>query len=329
MAKGSKPKAGSRAFWPKKRAARIYPTLKVPKSEKVQPLGFAAYKAGMARVEFTDQRSESPTSGQEVVIPVTVLESPPLTAAGIILLKLKTLGWREIKRVMAEKLSKDLKRKTSVPKKPSQAGLQEIEKIVSGEGADKKYNIRLLVHTQPRSALGKRKPEVFELPLGGKLAEKLNYAKEKLGGEIKPEEVFSEGEFIDVSAVSKGKGFQGPVKRFGIKVRPRKHEKKRRHVGTLGPVTPGRVLPGKIAMAGQLGFQTRTEHNKFILKIGEGNVTPKGGFPNYGDVRGQYIILKGSIPGPKKRLVMLKKPSRPPSKAEKIEIKELFLDSQQ
>ncbi len=327
MAKRHRPRKGSRAFWPKKRAARIYPVVRARGSDKAQPLAFAAYKAGMARAEFLDHRKDSPTEGQSVVMPVTILQAPPLAVAGVTVFRLCPEGLREVRRVMAPKLSRDLARKTSVPKKPTSDPLQGVDKIVSdGSG---KYDIRLLVHTRPKEAFGKKKPELFELPLGGKLADKLGYAKAKLGGEIKAGEVFSEGEFIDVSAVTSGQGFQGPVKRFGIKIRPRKHEKKRRHVGTLGPVTPPRVLPGKLAMAGQLGFQTRTEYNKCILRIGEGDATPKGGFVGYGELKGQHIVLKGSVPGPRKRLIMLRKAMRPPAKPGKTEVRELLLQSQQ
>jgi len=326
MVKTHKPRAGSRGFWPKKRAARMYPVLRnVPAGSKAQPLAFAAYKAGMAQVEFSDRTEESPSFGMDAITPVTVLEAPPLVVAGITLLRFETGGWREVKRTLAEKLSKDLSRKTSLPKK-AHAHLQEMEKTVADGGT---YDIRLLVHTQPKSAFGKKKPELFEIPLGGKLEEKLAYAKSKLGSELKAEEVFAEGELVDVSSVTTGKGYQGPVKRFGIKIRPRKHEKKRRHVGTLGPVTPGRVLPAKIAMAGQLGFQTRTEYNKLLLRIAAGSASPKGGFLGYGEVNGPHMIIKGSLPGPKKRLIMLRKPTRAPAKPEKIEIKELLLESQQ
>lgn len=326
MSKTSKPRAGSKAYWPKKRAARMYPRLNAPDGSKVQPLGFAAYKAGMVRAEYTDHRGEdSPTSGMDIVAPVTILECPPLVVAGVTLLKLTASGWTESKRIMAEKLSKDLKRKTAVPKKPK-TDFSEIDKVVAGEG---KFDVRLLVYTQPKTATGKKKPDLFELPLGGKTEEKIAYAKEKIGHEIKAEEVFSEGEYIDVSSVTKGKGTQGPVKRFGIKVRPRKHEKKRRHVGSLGPVTPRRVLPGKLPMPGQLGFQTRTEYNKYIMKINKGKASPKGGFINYGEVDGPYMVLKGSVPGPKKRLIMIKKARRPPAKAEKMDVKELLLYSHQ
>lgn len=330
MSKTSKPRAGSRAFWPRKRAARIYPRVKSPRRDKAQPLGFAAYKAGMLRVEVTDRRGEdSPTSGLDIIIPVTVLECPPLVVAGITVMKLTAMGWKEQKTFMAEKLSKDLSRKTSVPKKQPKPNLEEIDKMLSEEGADKRYDVRLLVHTQPRAATGKKRPDLFELPLGGGLSEKVSYAKEKIGKEIKAAEVFGEGEYIDVSSVSKGKGTQGPVKRFGVKVRGRKHEKKRRHVGTLGPVTPRRVLPGKLAMPGQLGFQTRTEYNKVILKLGEGMASPKGGFIKYGEVNGPHILLKGSVPGPRKRLIILKKAQRPPAKQEKMEVKDVLLYSQQ
>jgi large subunit ribosomal protein L3 len=190
-------------------------------------------------------------------------------------------------------------------------------------------DIRLLVHTQPReSGIGKKKPEVFEISLGGDVQKKWVYAKEKLGGEIKASEVFKDGEYVDVSAVDKGKGFQGPVKRFGITIRPRKHEKKRRHTGVIGVRGVARVLPGKIAMAGQLGFQTRTEFNKVVMKIGNDGINPKGGWINYGNVKGDFILLSGSVPGPRKRLVMIRKGIRT-KKTEPMEIKEVFLESQQ
>ena len=119
-------------------------------------------------------------------------------------------------------------------------------------------------------------------------------------------------------------------KRFGIKVRGRKHDKKQRHVGVLGPRNVARVLPGKIPYAGQLGFQTRTEYNKKILQLGSGGLNPKGGWLSYGPVKGDFIVLKGSVPGPRKRLIILERPARPPkSGREPVEIKEIVLESQQ
>ena len=67
-------------------------------------------------------------------------------------------------------------------------------------------------------------------------------------------------------------------------------------------------------MAGQLGFFKRTEYNKRILKIGEDGkeIVPKSGFVNYGIIKGDYVVLEGSGPGPRKRLIVLKSAIRPP-----------------
>jgi len=326
MAKGHKPRAGSRAFWPRKRAKKIYSRPKAhPEVKEAVPLYFAGYKVGMTQVSFVDNRKGSVTEGQDIVKPVTVLDCPSLRVCAIQVYRKSEGGLKRIKTIWAENLSKDLDRKLKIPKKIDpkteiQALDGQIEKIA---------DIRLLVHTQPRgSGIGKKRPEFFELGLGGDVQKKWGYAKQKLGGEIKASDVFKDGEWVDVSAVDKGKGYQGPVKRFGIIIRPRKHQKKRRHTGVLGVRNVARVLPGKIAMAGQLGFQTRTEFNKRVMKVGSGEINPKGGWLNYGLIKGDYLLLSGSVPGPKKRLVMIRKGLRA-KKVEPIEIKEIFLESQQ
>ena len=318
MARHHKPKAGSRAFWPRKRAKRIYPTVRTKSTEKeAKPLSFAAYKAGMTQVAFISTSGSA--KGQEIVNAATVLDCPPLVVAGYKVYKRSPYGLFEKTAVMAEKLDKNLSRKTSVPNKPKQKDVKE-------EGLDE---VRLLVHTKPRDAgIGKKRPELFEIDLSGDVKAKLAYAKGKLGQELKPEEVFKKGEYIDVRAISTGKGFQGPVKRFGIKVRSRKSKGKMRHLGTMGPHTPNRVMPGIIAQAGQMGFQARTEYNKRVLQIGKGNVTPKGGFLRYGVVEGPYMLLEGSVPGPKKRLIMLRKGLRA-GKDEPVEVSKIALESQQ
>ncbi|MEE9406423.1 MAG: 50S ribosomal protein L3 [Candidatus Aenigmarchaeota archaeon] len=323
MSKHRKPKAGSRAYWPKKRAKRIYPRLKAIEGEAPKPLGFAAYKAGMTEVSIVNTKKASPTEGQDVVKAVTVLDCPSLAVCGIRAYRETTEGIRNVGTVWAEKLSKDLERKTRTPKKKGKK-LEEMEKELENI-----HYIRILVHTRPReSGLRKKTPELFEVPLGGDVKKQFEFAKGKLGGELKASEVFEEGEWIDVQGVTKGKGYQGPVKRFGIKIRPRKHEKKRRHVGCLGPRNVARVLPGKLAMAGQLGFQSRTEYNKRIVRLGTGGVSAKGGFVNYGVVPGDYILIEGSIPGPKKRLVMLR-PGLRANQKDQIQLKEVYLQQQQ
>jgi large subunit ribosomal protein L3 len=73
-----------------------------------------------------------------------------------------------------------------------------------------------------------------------------------------------------------------------------------------------------VAQAGQMGYHKRTEYNKKILKIGEQSeadqVNPKGGFVKYGLVKNDYILVKGSVPGPSKRLIILRKGIRANSK---------------
>jgi len=341
MAKGHKPVAGSRAYWPKKRANRIYQSFKTYPSAaagegaEAAALAFAGYKAGMTRVVFVDSRKGSRTEGQEVSVPVTVLDCPALVVCGIRVYQKTPAGIKTLKTIMAEKLAKDLSRKIIPPKKKGAGNATENTIKLIDEQVEKLHDIRILVHTKPReSGIRKKKPELFEVALGGSgISKKWEYAKQKLGGEIAVEDVFRGGEWIDVKAVTIGKGFQGPVKRFGVKIRSRKNQGKRRHIGNIGSTGVGRVLPGKIAMAGQLGFQTRTEYNKKILKIGkvpEAEVNPRGGFINYGLVKGDYVLVQGSVPGPRKRLVLFRKGIRAPAKGrEPLEIKEVFLDSQQ
>jgi len=326
MAKHHKPVAGSRAYWPKKRAKRIYPSIRTRAVKSEGPLSFAGFKAGMTQVKCVDNTKDSLTEGEEVIKPATVIECPPLMVCGIKTYIKDHDGLKNNATIWSEKLDKDLDRRFKVPKKPDRSKVSVIDKQ-----AEKLADVRLLVHTKPRgSGIGKKKPEVFELGIGGDAAAKWNYAKERLGSELKVSDVFRDGEWIDVSSVTTGKGFQGPVKRFGIKVRPRKHEKKRRHTGVIGTRGVARVLPGKIAMAGQLGFQTRTEFNKRIISIGSGKLTPKGGWLRYGEIDNDYIVLRGSVPGPKKRLIMMRKGLRARSREkENLEFKEIILDSQQ
>ena len=150
----------------------------------------------------------------------------------------------------------------------------------------------------------------LESAIGGTNEEKLNFITSKLGKEIKVSEVFKSGEFIDISSITKGKGWQGPIKRFGTARLFHKATNKVRHIGTLGPFTPGKVL-FTVPQAGQLGFNYRTESNKRVLKVGNAadakDVNPKSGFINYGNVKNDYIIVKGSVGGPAKRLVRLRK----------------------
>lgn len=318
MPEVKRPRRGSLAFYPRKRARRIYPRLNTyPKVEKPKILAFAGYKAGMLHVITIDNKKGSPTFGQEIALSATLIECPPLKVLGIRAYEKSVKGLKVFTEAWCKDLPKDLERKVKV--KPNEKNLEKIEKNLS-----KLEEIRLIVCTQPRLAgISKKKPEVFEVGIGGKnLEEKFNFAKSVFGKEVSIKEVFREGELIDVIAVTKGKGTAGPVKRFGVKIQTRKATQKRRHVGSLGSERPGRVL-WTVPMAGQLGFQTRTELNKRILKIGKGEIK-KGGMKRYGVIKSEYVLVKGSVPGPKKRLIMLRYAIRPNKyKFLPMEIKEI------
>ena len=308
MPEVKKPREGSLAFYPRKRAARIYPNIDTyPFVDKTIPLAFAAYKVGMAHVIALDNRKNSPTYGMQISIPVTILEIPPLKVIGIRFYQKTVKGLKALTEIYSKDLPIELERKVKIKSNYSEQKIEEIKKL-----AEKTSNVRLIIATEPKkTGLGKKKPEVFEIEIGGKsVKEKIEYALGLLGKELLPSEAFKEGEVVDVIAVTKGKGTQGPVKRFGVKIQGRKAKEKRRHVGSLGQERPGKVR-WTVPMAGQMGFQTRTELNKRILKFGDGEeINPKGGFKRYGIIKSSYVILEGSVPGSKKRLVMIRKAIR-------------------
>ncbi|MCX8163481.1 MAG: 50S ribosomal protein L3, partial [Candidatus Micrarchaeota archaeon] len=146
------------------------------------------------------------------------------------------------------------------------------------------------------------------IAVGGKnIEEKLNYAKSILGKEIKASQILKEGEYFDVVAITKGKGWQGAVKRFGVSIQRPKATGKRRHVGTLGTFGYAAVFY-TVPMAGQMGYHKRFVYNLRLLKISPAQqANLKGGYPHYGIVKNECLILKGSVPGPQKRLVRLRK----------------------
>ncbi len=316
MVKDSRPRKGSMAYYPRARAKSIVARVRRwPRVDEVKPLGFAGYKVGMTHVFVIEDNPNSPFYEREVFKAATIIECPPLVVVGVRAYEGTPYGLRALTEVWAEKLPRYIDRVFTVPKvfrSPSEfAG--DVEKA-----GDRLAKVRLIVCTQPwMTGIGKKKPEIFEMAVGGSPEEAAKYALEKLGGEITVGEVFEEGEYVDVIAVTKGKGFQGVVKRFGVKILPRwhKHRKGARRIGSIGPTKPAVMFT--TPRAGQMGFHQRTEYNKRILMIGDDPslINPKGGFKHYGIVRNQYVLLEGSVPGPAKRLIKLREPIRPPRRA--------------
>ena len=302
MAKKRKPRKGSLGYKPHKRASRIYASIdNVKDLGKPEALGFAGYKAGMTRVLRIEDRKDSEFKGQEVADAVTMIECPPLKVFGLRLYNDTPEGEKVYTDIITGDHDERLERKVDLPEEKHDA--EEVEEYL-----DEISDIKLLVHTQPYlTTIGKKKPEVFELPVGGDVEEKYEYAKDKMGEEIAISEVFEPGEYLDVIGITKGKGFQGAVKRHGVKPLPSKAQKIQRKAGNLGPWHPDHTS-WKVPQAGQMGNARRTEFNKRLLQVGETpeEVNPDGGIKKYGELRNEYMLVKGSVPGPAKRLVMLR-----------------------
>ncbi|MEM1711769.1 MAG: 50S ribosomal protein L3 [Nitrososphaerota archaeon] len=311
MVKDSRPKTGSLAFLPRCRASRLVPRVKYwpPYEGEPKPLGFLGYKAGHLTAYYVDTTPNSPTQGQEVAKVATVIVAPPMLVAGLVAYAEENNALRELVRVWSSKAPADLMSRKISNWKPNEEDLRRLESL-RREIAE----IRIIAAAFPKQAgLSKKKPDILEIKIGGDVEKAVDYAISKLGQEIRVNEVFKPGDFIDVIAVTKGKGFAGVVKRWGVSILPRKKRKGRRVVGAIGSRTPGYV-PYTVPRPGQLGYHRRTEFNKRILAIGDdgSKVTPKGGFPHFGIIRTTYILLEGTVPGTPKRPIVLRAPARPP-----------------
>ena len=309
------PRHGSLAFLPRKRANTMKGRVRhwIDSSEETNFLGFAGFKAGMTHITYIEDQKNSPYYGKELMKPVTIVEVPPLILIGIRIYNKDDYGRFIAGEIFTDEISDYLSRKINIP------NLEKYDQKKTRDLLLKNVNetseIRGIFQTQPyKTSLPRKKPDIIEIKLSLQegAVEGINYALKKLGEEIRARDVFMEGDLVDIIAVTKGKGFQGPVKRFGIRILTRKNSKVRRAVACIGPWHPARVLY-TVPRPGQLGFHQRTEYHKRIMVIGENEeeINPKGGFIRYGKIKGDYIMLLGSIPGPKKRLIRIRKTIRP------------------
>jgi large subunit ribosomal protein L3e len=132
--------------------------------------------------------------------------------------------------------------------------------------------------------------------------------------------IFAENEMIDIIGVTKGHGFEGVVHRWGVTRLARKTHRGLRKVACVGAWHPARIQYS-VARAGQNGYHHRCEINKKIYRSGKGedksnattpfdltekSITPVGGFPHYGIVNEDFLIVKGCTVGCKKRVLTLR-----------------------
>ncbi|KAM0687752.1 60S ribosomal protein L3 [Conglomerata obtusa] len=336
------PRHGSLAYCPRKRANSVKQSLRAfPRDtpdETPHLTATFAYKVGMSHVVRVSERARPgdkklKTTRREVFDPVTFLETPPVVIFGIVGYSNTINGLKRKAMLISEHISEGVARRlnkgfyhnknTSVMQKYVsrhsdkaliQEDIQELKKCEI---------IRVLIHSQCEKIkpIKTKKSHIMEVQVnGGKnVEEKVDWACEHLEKEIPITQVFKGQECIDTIGVTKGKGFQGCPKRFGTRILPRKTNKGLRKVACIGAWHPSRVM-WTVPRAGQLGFHRRTELNKRIYKIGNGKdtiktefdltektVNPMGGFPHYGNINNDFIMIKGSIMGPRKRVVTLRK----------------------
>ena len=301
MPKKSKPRAGSLQVWPRKRARKFLPSVNwAAISDKTGLKGFIAYKVGMISCLIKDNTETSLTKDRRIIVPGTVLELPGMKIFSVRFYKDR----RVVKDILNENIDKELKKRVKLPK----AGKSK-DKIDDVKDYD---DVSVIAYSLVRNTGIKKTPDLVEIGLGGSKEEKISFIKENLGKEILGSDILKELNIIDVRGLSKGKGLQGPVRRFGIGLREFKSEKGRRRPGSIGPWHPAHVT-FRVPMAGQLGMFTRVKYNSKIIslsKVQERDINPKQGWKDYGKIKSEYVILEGSVPGVKKRQLLLTKSLR-------------------
>merc|ERR1712156_858073 len=285
--KFSAPRHGSMGFYPKKRAARHRGKVKAfPKDDASKPVhltAFLGYKAGMTHIVREANRPGSKVNKKDIVEAVTIIETPPMVAVGLVGYIKTPRGLRALKTVWAQHLSEECKRR--------------------------------FYKNWPKS---KKKAFTKACPKG----------KDEVEKKVPIKSVFGKDEMIDVIGVTKGKGFKGVTSRWHTKKLPRKTHKGLRKVACIGAWRPSRIQY-TVARAGQKGYHHRTEINKKIYRLAEGykmkdgklvknnasteydladkSINPMGGFPHYGEVKQDFLMIKGCCIGPKKRTLTLRK----------------------
>ena len=312
--KYSAPRRGSIAFRPRARAksleARIRTWPDNANKESVGLVGFAGFKVGQIQVMTVDDKEKTPNHGKPLMNHSTVISLPPLRIVGIRGYSEDGYGKHAIFDVYSKDSVKDLSSKFKA--KYTEDGLKKAENSL----ANTEHLMAVVAVFPDKVGISQKKPFIFEVPVSGKdVQTKFDFLKSKLGQEVRALDVFKTGQHIDVNAITRGKGVEGPITRFGVKRKQHKSRKSVRAVGTLGPISPA-VVMYTVPRQGQRGFHQRTEYNKRILLMSNSerndvtNINPKGGFKHYGLVDGDYMIVRGTIPGVPKRLIKLRQPIR-------------------
>merc|ERR1712095_130603 len=278
---------------------------------------------------------------KEVVEAVTIIETPPIMCIGEEAKRRFYKNWSQSKKKAFTK---------SCTWGADDLGKKEIEKELAQM---KKYctTIRVIVHTQMKILRRRqKKAHIMEVQLnGGSVADKVDFARNHFEKEVPVTAVFAADEMIDIIGVTKGHGFKGVTSRWHTKKLPRKTHKGLRKVACVGAWHPSRIQY-TVPRAGQKGYHHRTEINKKIYDIRDGfhmkdgklvknhaatdydladkSINPMGGFPHYGLVKQDFVMIKGCCVGPKKRVLTLRKSLLVHTKRKALEeIKLKFIDT--
>jgi large subunit ribosomal protein L3e len=364
--KYEQPRHGNLGFVPKRRTRHHRGRVRsFPRDDAKKPVhltAFVGYKAGMTHVvKYQERREGKKVIKKDIVHACTVLECPPMKIVGLVGYIETPRGLRALSTVWAQKLDNDVKRrfyknwmnakkkafskyadKYKHDPKHKESIARDVERI-------KKYCtvVRVLAATQIRLIKQRQhKAQIMEIQVnGGTIAQKVDWAQKKFEQEVSVGEVFETDECVDTISVTKGKGNQGVIQRFGAKKLRRKTHRGLRKIACIGAWHPAAVK-WTVARTGQQGYHSRTEINKKIYRLGAGavrgvtnnattaadaiekNITPLGGFPFYGEVNQDYLLMRGQIMGTKKRAIVLRKSIFPTTRnwmTEKVEVK--FIDT--
>jgi large subunit ribosomal protein L3e len=361
------PRHGSLGFLPRKRAARHRGRVKsfpVDDSSKTPHLtAFMGYKAGCTHIMREVNKPGSKLHKKEAVEMVTIVETPPMLVVGMVGYIKTPRGLRTLSTVWAHHLNETLKRRfyKNWYRSKKKAFTRYAQNLTDNGDVDVKTElkrmskycsvIRVLAHTQVRRVgLRQKKAHLMEIQVnGGTVEDKVKWGYGLFEQAIPVDLVIAQNDYIDIIGVTKGKGYQGAVSRWGVAMLQRKTHRGYRKVACIGAWHPARVR-FTVARAGQDGYHHRTEMNKKVYRVGkpakdektgkiewnatttsdltEKNITPLGGFPHYGEVNDWFVMLKGAVMGPKKRVITLRKslvPQTSRSALEEITLK--FIDT--
>ena len=304
----SAPRRGSLAYLPRGRAKSMEARIRAwPKIDSDEPklLAHAGFKAGCVQIVNIDDREKTPNHGKQLVSLGTVIVTPPILIVGIRGYSKNQNGKQAEFDLHANNLPKNIS--ALFNSKNKEDLLENSEPVLK-----KIKEIYAVIAVIPRNAnLSQKKPYVFEASVkGGDVKKQFAYLKGLLGNEVKIDQVFEAGVTVDTAAITKGKGWEGPITRWGVKKKQHKSRKSVREVGSLGPISPQYVMY-TVPRAGQRGLHQRIEYDKKIMVMDNTEnikyeINPKGGFKHFGNVNGDFIIVRGSVPGTYNRLIKLR-----------------------